>query len=95
MALTSQEELDQAIAEERFAERMREFALLAFSAEELDGLPMEQRRVLDLLIKRRMREGGAEPDAYDSLSIRQQFEEYVLNRMGNMLAAQIGAQIRR
>ena len=49
------DELELAIAARRLAERAMAVALLAFSAEELEALATDHRKVLDVLIKRRLR----------------------------------------
>lgn len=89
------DELQLAIAARQLAERAMAVALLAFSTEELEALPGDHRKVLDVLFKRRLREGGAEPTVEDSLRIRQQFEHYSQNHLDDPNAARLAAQLRR
>lgn len=89
------DELEMLIAASRLAEQAMAVALLAFSPEELELLPADHRRVLDVLIKRRLREGGAEPTLEDSLRIRLRFEQYFQNHLDDPNAARLAAQLRR
>ena len=69
-------------------------AFLAFSAEELELMPTEQRQVLDVLLKRRLRQGGTEPDVVDCLRIRLQLESFFENRFEEPNAMRLALQLR-
>lgn len=68
-------ELDRAIIERRQAEMLERIALLAFEPHELSELSGERRQVLDMLIKRRLRQ-TLDPSLADALEVRRQFEDF-------------------
>lgn len=87
-------ELELVIANRRTAERVEACALQAFGAEELAALPPEQRKVLDMLIRRRLAQGGDEPSLSDWLRLRQQFESWCDNQSVQSSAMRLAAQLR-
>lgn len=87
-------ELEAVIAARRLNEHIEALALTAFSAEELDALSADFRKVLDMLFKRRMAVVGADLSLEDCLRIRQQFESYCDNRVGDPTALRLAAQLR-
>ena len=87
-------ELEDVIAARRRAEHIESLALQAFSAEELAALPADLHKVLDMLFRRRIAEAGADLGLADCLRIRQQFEQYCDNRVGNPLVLRLATQLR-
>jgi hypothetical protein len=87
-------ELEAVIAAKRLNEHIEALALTAFSAEELAAIPPDFRKVLDMLFKRRMAQAGADLTLEDCLRIRQQFEQYADNRVGDPTALRLAAQLR-
>jgi len=94
MVQTGESELGYELAERQLAERVAALALTAFSRDELDGMPAEQRTVLNVLLKRRLRQDGTEPGVGDCLLIRQQFERFCERRFGDPAAMRLAAQLR-
>lgn len=68
-------ELDRAIIERRQAEQIERIALLAFEPHELASLGRERRQMLDMLIKRRLKQ-SLDPSLSDALEVRRQFEDF-------------------
>jgi hypothetical protein len=87
-------ELEAAIAARRLNEHIERLALSVFSAEELAAVPAENRKVLDMLFKRRMRDAGADLTQADCLGVRQQFEQYTTTRVSDPLALRLATQLR-
>jgi hypothetical protein len=72
---SAESELDRAIIERRQAEQLERVALLAFEPDELALLGTEPRRMLDMLIRRRLRQ-TLDPSLADALEVRRQFEDF-------------------
>ncbi len=89
------DELQLALSAQGLAERVVALALLAFSADELDAMPAEQRTLLNVLLKRRIQQGGKEPDTGDCLRIRQQFELFCENRFSDPATTLLTKQLRK
>lgn len=72
---SAESELNRAIIERRQAEQLEAIALLAFEPDELAQLSKERRQVLDMLIKRRLKQ-TLDPSLADALEVRRQFEDF-------------------
>lgn len=72
---SAESELNRAIIERRQAEQLEAIALLAFEPDELALLSTERRQVLDMLIKRRLKQ-TLDPSLADALEVRRQFEDF-------------------
>jgi hypothetical protein len=92
---TSEDELQVALSSQALADQVVALALLAFSADELDAMKAEQRTLLNVLLKRRILQAGAEPDVGDCLLVRQQFELFCENRFSDPATARIVKQLRK
>lgn len=87
-------DIEAAIAAQRFAEQCEALLLQAFTAEELAAIPAELRPTLDMLLKRRLRQDAPEPTLGELLVIRQQFEQFCENRLALPSATRLAQQLR-
>lgn len=87
-------DLDRVITETRKAEALETLALQAFTRDELDALPAAERRVLDMLLKRQLRQ-SLDPSLADALHIRRQFEDFCDRQTGAAASIRLFPALRR
>lgn len=86
-------DLERAITEERKAKALEAFALEAFTSDELAALSPARRRVLDMLLKRQLRD-SLDPGIAEALRVRRQFEDYCDNQSSSAVSLRLSAQLR-
>ncbi|HEY9010320.1 MAG TPA: hypothetical protein VIN06_04835 [Devosia sp.] len=87
-------EIEAAIAAQRFAEQCEALLLEVFAADELAAIPAELRPTLDMLLRRRLRQDASEPTVGELLVIRQQFEQFCDHHLALPGATRLAQQLR-